>query len=125
MGIDGGRPIGKLVHVQLAQENSSCRSEPFDHSRIIFGDEIGQDLGTTGGANPFCEEEVLGCKGDPMERADISSFQDLPLSSPSCCESLSGQEGDEGVDLLVVSFYPSQECSGDFHRGYLFFSDSL
>ena len=59
---NGGRAIGELVHVGLADDHRARGFEPSHHFRVFGGDAVGEDGAPASGldAGMFCKRTILG-----------------------------------------------------------------
>src|SRR3954464_13764905 len=91
---DGGAAIGKLVHVELAEEHRTRIAQLLHHRRIDGGHTVG--VYRTGGGGPYTRriDIVLEGDGNAMQWSARAPCRGLDIQRPRLRQSLFGGDGD-------------------------------
>ena len=92
---------GKLAHVELAQQDSSCLTQSADHSSIFVGHKVGQDDGAPSGQQILGPELVFDGEWHAVKRPKGLAPSNGILRLASRRQGLVTAHSDVAVELAV------------------------
>ena len=69
--------VGELVQRGLADKNGSCIAQFLDHSGIVVGHEVGENLGPRSSANALRIDQIFEANRDAVQRAAIFALGNI------------------------------------------------
>ena len=113
---DGGSAIGKLVHVELAEDDGSGPLEPGHYLGVFVRNTIGKHSAPGGRPHPRRVDVVLEGDRDAVQWAPPTTEGQLLLECPRARQRGVFSERDEGVDAFIKPVDSVDICFYHIHR---------
>ena len=112
-----GGAVGKLMHIQLAQQDGPGLLKAGGHGAIPLREEVVKKPRPGGGANPGGVEQVFQPHRDAVQRPPVLAGLDLRFGPLGRGPGVFRQQGNKGVENRLGIRNAGQMGVNDFHRG--------
>lgn len=114
---DGGAAEGEFVEVELAEEDGASLGEAAGDFGVFGGDTIVEDGAGAGGADAGGVDVVFESDGNAVEGTADTAGGNFGIGRAGSGEGLLAEDGDESVDLGVVSVDAGEAGFSEGGRG--------
>lgn len=108
----GRKAVGKLIHVELPQQNGSRLSQSANDESVFLRNSIRKNGAPTGGPDPSGVDQVFQRNGNPVERPAVASGEDFFLGRARLLCRLPGGDCDECVESWIQTLNALQARLG-------------
>ena len=118
-----GRAVGKLVHIQLAQQDSPGLLKPGGHGAILRRNISVKKPRPGSSTNPGSVEQIFQPHRYAVQRPPVIAALNLRLCPPGCRPGVFRQQGNKGIERRLGSVNASQVRVNNLHRGNFLAAD--